>query len=749
VYDNQTRSMLQTDQDFPQVSSQDKGWWSTRMVRWTCYFGPKAPAGMENNWIQTIPGKGWNMLFRLYGPLDPWFDKTWKLSEIELVKFTTRGTMSARLHTTMIPSACPFRHSLLPLLLLILVLSGCAGPVGVRRISPENSYMLSTENPLGQGKMSNNATTVLHRYNLVKKIADDPEKTIQQLHDLTKIDDRRDILFALSELSYLRGEKLLRGSLQQKKQLAQDYFLQSAVYAYFYLLGDGREPLPSAYDIRFREACDLYNRALWRSFPENQDKSLIIAGGERHLPAGDLTVVLKAEDLTWKLENIIGFFPSDAYKIHGFTVRNRTPGLGLPLIGLTRKTKESPNGGVIPITAFLRLPKGIKDYHRDDTTATLELYSAYDSAEVQVNEQSVPLETDSTTPLAFRLNKSDQWNIGVKRFLTGGAVDRRLLLIQPYTPGRIPVVFVHGTASSPAWWAEMLNTLRADPDIRKRFQFWFYQYNSSNLIVISAAEMREVLTDMVNKLDPQQTDPALREMVVIGHSQGGLLTKMTAVRPEDKLWNAISDKRVEEMSLDRDMEALVRRTLFFEPLPFVKRVVFISTPHRGSYLTKNWVRYIVNKTITFPLEVTMKTTDGLRNLTGRLKLPAAVRGRIPSSIDGMSADNPLLQALVAVPLRPGVPGHSIISVKPGMDIATGNDGVVEYASAHIDGVESEFVVRSSHSCQEHPFTIEEVRRILLKHIGMGVDTHSPVDPIPLPAVSIWPVRSAQGTPAAK
>ena len=86
VYDNQTRSMLQTDQDFPQVSSLDKGLVVNKDGSVDVYFGPKVPVGMERNWIQTIPGKGWNMLFRLYGPLEPWFDKSWKLSEIELVK---------------------------------------------------------------------------------------------------------------------------------------------------------------------------------------------------------------------------------------------------------------------------------------------------------------------------------------------------------------------------------------------------------------------------------------------------------------------------------------------------------------------------------------------------------------------------------------------------------------------------------------------------------------------------------------
>jgi len=86
VYDNQTRSMLQTDQDYPQVSSLDKGLVVNKDGSVDVYFGPKALTGLENNWIQTIPGKGWNMLFRLYGPLEPWFEKSWKLNEIEEVK---------------------------------------------------------------------------------------------------------------------------------------------------------------------------------------------------------------------------------------------------------------------------------------------------------------------------------------------------------------------------------------------------------------------------------------------------------------------------------------------------------------------------------------------------------------------------------------------------------------------------------------------------------------------------------------
>jgi hypothetical protein len=86
VYDNQTRSLLQTDQQFPSVSSHTKGLKANADGSVDVYFGPKAPAGFENNWVQTIPGKGWFVLFRLYGPLEPWFDKTWRPGEIEKVK---------------------------------------------------------------------------------------------------------------------------------------------------------------------------------------------------------------------------------------------------------------------------------------------------------------------------------------------------------------------------------------------------------------------------------------------------------------------------------------------------------------------------------------------------------------------------------------------------------------------------------------------------------------------------------------
>ena len=86
LYDSQTRSMLQTDQQFPTVGSQDEGFKQNEDGSYDIYFAPKAPKGFENNWLQTIPGKSWFVILRMYGPLKPFIDKEWRASEIELVK---------------------------------------------------------------------------------------------------------------------------------------------------------------------------------------------------------------------------------------------------------------------------------------------------------------------------------------------------------------------------------------------------------------------------------------------------------------------------------------------------------------------------------------------------------------------------------------------------------------------------------------------------------------------------------------
>ena len=86
LYDNQSRSMLQTDVRFPGIDNNKPGMIKNADGSYDVYFGPEAPKGQENNWVQTVPGKSWSVILRLYGPLEAWYDKTWRPGEIELVK---------------------------------------------------------------------------------------------------------------------------------------------------------------------------------------------------------------------------------------------------------------------------------------------------------------------------------------------------------------------------------------------------------------------------------------------------------------------------------------------------------------------------------------------------------------------------------------------------------------------------------------------------------------------------------------
>ena len=244
-----------------------------------------------------------------------------------------------------------------------------------------------------------------------------------------------------------------------------------------------------------------------------------------------------------------------------------------------------------------------------------------------------------------------------------------------------------------------------------RFQFWFFSYDTGNPVLYSAALLREALRDAVHKLDPANTDRALSEMVVIGHSQGGLLAKALAVDTGDRLWNAVVTKPLDDIDISAAQRELLRRTMFIEPSPYVRRVVFIATPHRGSYLAEFSVVGLLKYFLALPAHIVQAGAD-LRNLGVFRVDPRETEG---GSLFGMSPRNPVIQTMATLPIAPGIHAHSIIAVAGNGPIEDSDDGVVEYKSSHLEGVDSEYIVRSGHSTQSNPYTIEEVHRILLLH----------------------------------
>jgi hypothetical protein len=194
-----------------------------------------------------------------------------------------------------------------------------------------------------------------------------------------------------------------------------------------------------------------------------------------------------------------------------------------------------------------------------------------------------------------------------------------------------------------------------------------------------------------------------------------LLAKMAVSNPGDKLWRTVSDRNLDDVKLKPEQREILRRALFFNAVPAITRVVFICTPHRGSYRATSFVRRLAARMITLPRRFALTTQDAL-TLKKELRLPAEYQIAAPTSLEGMSPKNPVLLTLADIPPATGVMAHSIIAAKDPGKVPDANDGIVEYRSAHVPYVESEFIVRSGHTCQDKPPTIEEIRRILLEHL---------------------------------
>ena len=592
--------------------------------------------------------------------------------------------------------------------------TGCAPLVGMKRISARDVGRSYTSNVLSTDDLSDVTRIALRRHNLTEQFDNKPEAALAQLHTIVVSEDAaNDDLFALAELSFFHAE---RGG-------KQPYYLAAAVYSFAFLFPEDTTRQPVAMDPRYRWACDIYDRALTLGFKAGKGDNVEPREGRYQLPFGVLNVYVDQADLIWGDRRLKDFVPVAEFEVIGLRNRYRAHGIGAPLAAATERADASQPGDDfvgpfvrVPLTAVLLLDRPRQQLAGPELNARLRLITASTAETITVGPETVPLENDRTAALATTLAASSMLENELYNFLgsaTGVHGQSFLRARQPFQRDRIPVVFVHGTNSSPARWADMVNDLEADPWVRRHYQFWFFSYDSGNPIAYSAMRLRNALRAAVKRFDPDGTDECLKHMIVIGHSQGGLLTKMMLIDSGDRFWRNVSDTPLDELNVSESTRALMRDAVFVEPLPFVTRVVFVATPHRGSYLAgPQIVRRLAQKLISMPSTLVQSGADlfSKDDIKPYLKMQT-----FPTAIDNMSPTHPFIQTISEIPVAPGVHAHSIIAVDGDVPKESGGDGVVKYVSAHIDGVESERVVNSPHSCQSNADTIDEVDRILHLH----------------------------------
>jgi pimeloyl-ACP methyl ester carboxylesterase len=403
------------------------------------------------------------------------------------------------------------------------------------------------------------------------------------------------------------------------------------------------------------------------------------------------------------------FVPADELAISGknYSRRVRRDGVGAPVlvrseapIGNARARFLTSDKLYYGMTAVLEFKKGQVKLIMKDPLA---------SDQVVIDGRSYSLAADfSIGPAALLANNRPQ-RLGFIRMIRPEkyAYTARLVRLQPYDPKKIPVLMVHGLQDTPATWAPLLDELRTDPKINKHYQFWVYSYPSGYPFPYSAMLLRGEL-DRVDK-----TYPNHKKIVLIGHSMGGLVSRLMVTDAKLTFWDEFFGKPPEQVPMDPGDKKIIEPALIFERRPEVSRVIFISTPHRGSTIASNWIGRIGVALVKLPINmVKLGVSAGQYVVSADSSANKAKKLRIPTSIDTLSPQNRFVRTMNKLPIADHIPYHSIIGDRGRGDTPNSSDGVVPYWSSHLDGAQSERIVPSGHPAHQNKQGMEEVDRIL-------------------------------------
>lgn len=611
--------------------------------------------------------------------------------------------------------ACEHRRSRSTVWVISLSLAalstGCAG-VKARDSIVRNYLRDRREVREAEANPVNPCAAVFAREGLLELALRDPAQAASRLEDRLRDQPDADGALALAELSYRAG--LARQASAPDEAIA--WLRDAAALASLSI----RESAGS----NEREAMKLHNRSLARLIRIAKIEGRHRDGGWQKV-LSDRGVVFSSPALDLAPSRFTDVSLVDDVRVQGMQHVYQNDGLGVSLVAHRRVgASQSPD----PLDRFhpreLRLAStavvtpvgGLKGQEWRKNPATLAFLDPFVDHSIHLGNRSVPLAGDLTTPLAEQaalgsLPSLEMTGLFDSDFKRPG-VEAGLYLLRPYAPGKIPVVLIHGLFSSPRAFLQTMNELENDPELSRAYQCWVFLYPTGQPIPASALELRTSLVRMRDTLDPNHTDTSMERMVLIGHSMGGLLSKMMAQNTGLTLWDAAFQRPPQNLKASPEARKILDDSLIFKPLPFVTRVIFIATPHRGSPIADQWF----GRTIASLIRRTNQQAEISRELVelNGPDLIAPELRRMPlNAIGNLRTDSPILKALDEIPIDPGVPFHSII---PQIGGILASDGVVPYRSSHLEKAESELIVSGVHSSQQDPGVTAELRRILKFHL---------------------------------
>lgn len=625
------------------------------------------------------------------------------------------------------------RQHLWILLLLSAVFSGCAG---VKSLSLSTSDYMSVRrgDVLTTGTLSSASVAALQVVGL------DTKQCAAQLKQC-EVRLMNDSGLETEQRTATLAELWLQHALRSKNKLdihaeQLNAWLQASRYAYAYLFFSERPATERALEDRQTQVRDYYNYAVQQAvmalFAKQQHTFAEHLEGEGNffvqsglwLIYGQLGKVKLTRNQYLPNELI----PASSLTFEGVRNQYRRDGLGAELVAvMARKVVRSSSSrhsfSETPfpaLTVTLTFPGNSLDAVLSTHEVKLAGYDPYRVNQVTMAGQSVPLAANFTSGYGLWLARSGFAKQSLLTLVGRGEIleQPHIYMMQPYDPNRRILVLLHGLASSPEAWINMANEILGDETLRQNYQIWQVYYPTNAPIALNHAQIRETLLETLQQFDPKQQHFASQNLVLVGHSMGGVLARLMVSASGDTLWQEI----VERYQLNEKRQQRARKALqpyvWFDPMPQVRRAVFIAAPHQGTPMAEQRLARWSASLIKLPFSMLGRITEIAQLLVDPSSAQAASMLRGFNSIDNLSDQDPFIRVTAHLPIAANVPYHSIIGQEqPNIPLWQSSDGVVPYQSAHLTGASSELVVHSWHSVQKTPAAILEIRRILHEHLN--------------------------------
>ena len=449
---------------------------------------------------------------------------------------------------------------------------------------------------------------------------------------------------------------------------------------------------------------------------------LVITGDDTTALNLRLKLELDTDESSLAFEQL--FLAADLQAYDPFMLRQQDNGLGITVVGQRENTGSEqdryfpPEGIFRPLTVM-----PVKLDFSNPVLPVLTLRGVYMQQQQHwpIAQQQYALNYDPASAYLCLVEAAVADQLETTGLFNADKVEDKLGIyaIEPLSTAKIPILMIHGLNSSPLIWRRLSWAIFSNPQLSARYQVWHAFYPSGPPPFFNAMRLRKLTDELLQHISPDLQAVAANNMVIVGHSMGGIISKTYVQNSGNALWDTTFYRPPAELPVDDDTRHTLEDIFIFTAKPYVKAVVFIDTPHRGAATADGWIGRLASMMITLPQTMKSVFNHMWLALTEE-DIKPAMRGFMsgfgPNSVDVLSPKHPLVQQLSQLPLQ--APVYSVIGnndpsrCRSASSCKTLHDSVVPYHSAYLQAAQAEIVVPSQHNSYQSPEAIAFILDIL-------------------------------------